>query len=244
MKPIKLNETEINKILEEFKNKLLKNKMADGKLNITQEYGYKDPGRKAQLIITTECFEKMLYLLLTNDDEIGWHFLTKKEEDNFICYDIKVYPQTVTSVTVDTDQEEYEKWFNEQPDEVVCNMKGHCHSHVKMATNPSGRDLGDQEKIVKQLTSDSYYIFMIVNKNLNYWIRIYDMTKNIMYDSEDIDVVIEHIPEFISDIDGKVKKQKTYTWNQKTSTSTKTGTQKKEEDDDYISPWGSQFYNY
>lgn len=64
------------------------------------------------------------------------------------------------------------------------------HSHVNMSTSPSAVDLTHQEKILSQLSSDMFYIFMIWNKKMEHTAKIFDLKNNTLYENKDIDVVI------------------------------------------------------
>lgn len=234
-KPIKLNDEEIDRILADLKEKIKKNKMADGKLKIEESFAYKAKN-KTTIVINPLCYQKMLYLLATQSKEVGWHMTVKREENAFICTDVLVYPQTVTGTTVDTDQKEYEKWFMEElSDEEANTLHCHCHSHVNMSVSPSSRDLGDQQNTISQLASNSFYIFMIWNKELDHWVRLYDMATNTMYENDDIEVIVDDVEGMDEDIKNKVN-VKSYT------APTKKSSKKKDEDDgDTLSPlldWG------
>lgn len=225
-KPIKLNEEEIDRILADLKEKIKKNKMADGKLKIEENFAYKAKS-KTTVMIEPFCYEKMLYLLATQSKEIGWHMTVRREENTFVCTDLLIYPQTVTGTTVDTDQKEYEKWFMEElSDEEVNTLHCHCHSHVNMGVSPSSRDLGDQQNTISQLTSNSFYIFMIWNKELDHWVRIYDMTTNTMYENDDIEVIVDDVAGMDEDIKSKVNVKSC------TAPAKKSSKKKNEEDDD------------
>ena len=137
---------------------------------------------------------KMVTLVMNFDKEVAWHGIAQRSEDpdkdEYIISDILVYSQKVTASTVETDQEEYETWLYELPDEVFNKVRMQGHSHVNMSTYPSGVDTTHQGKIMAQLDDDMFYIFMIWNKRLEKWIKIYDFAKNTMFENTDVDVKI------------------------------------------------------
>jgi len=183
-------------------------KMADGKINFTKTFTCDQ--RKATVYFTQEAWLKMAMLICSFDKEVAWHGLAKRgedeERDEYIIYDIIVYPQEVTGATVNTDQEEYEKWLMQFEDEDFFNIRMQGHSHVNMGVYPSAVDITHQEKILNQLENDMFYIFMIWNKSFNKHIKIYDLKKNILFEAADIDVVIRgDMGKFLTDAKEKVK---------------------------------------
>ena len=60
-----------------------------------------------------------------------------------------------------------------------------------MGTTPSGVDITHQEKILDQLEDSMFYIFMIWNKRGDKTIKIYDLEKNILFDTTDVTVQIQ-----------------------------------------------------
>lgn len=133
---------------------------------------------------------KSKLLIAMNDKEIAWHSLAKRGEDpekhEYIIYDVLVYPQEVTGTTVTTDQVRYQTWLYEQPDEVFNNIRAQCHSHVNMGVSPSGVDTSLYERILNQLSDEDFYIFTIGNKKGDLTVIIYDMGKNILFETKDV----------------------------------------------------------
>ena len=81
-----------------------------------------------------------------------------------------------------------------QPDEIYNKIRFHGHSHVNMATSPSGVDDTYQEQIIQQFMSspvdeNNFYIFGIFNKKGSYWLNIYDIYNNKFYETDDISYV-------------------------------------------------------
>lgn len=165
-------------------------RMTDGKLQFTKTFGQLD--RKANVYFTELAWMKMTALLREFDKEVAWHATAYRlpgDGDDYVIKDILVYPQTVTSTTVEMDTELYAQWKmdgwmaeDERFDNIHCQM----HSHVRMGVTPSPVDLTHQEEILAQLDDDAFYIFMIWNKNLVANIRIFDMQKNVLFETGDV----------------------------------------------------------
>lgn len=214
-RPIKITDEYRAAALREFAEALLRMRMTDGKISYTRELV--NTSRRATVYFTPSAWMKM-YMLITNfDKEVAWHGVAKRGDDptkdEYIISDILVYPQKVTAATVETDQEEYENWLYSQPDEVFNNLRMQGHSHVNMGVSPSSVDTTHQEKIMRQLDDDMFYIFMIWNKSFTKWVKVYDFAKNTMFETSDLDVKIISedcdLDAFLKDAKGLVKN--TYT---------------------------------
>lgn len=187
-KYIKLTEDVKASIIAEFARTIGLIKMSDGKVVFSKTLN--DIGEKATLYYTEEAWMKSKLLIAMNDKEIAWHSLAKRGEDptkhEYIIYDVLVYPQEVTGTTVTTDQVRYQTWLYEQPDEVFNNIRAQCHSHVNMGVSPSGVDTSLYERILNQLSDEDFYIFTIGNKKGDLTVIIYDMGKNILFETKDV----------------------------------------------------------
>ena len=174
----------------ELEKALSQARMTEGKLNFTKTFGQLD--RKAKVYFTELAWMKMTALLREFDKEVAWHATAYRlpgDEDEYVIKDILVYPQTVTSTTVEMDTELYAKWIMDgcmAEDERFDNIRCQMHSHVRMGVSPSPVDLTHQEEILEQLDEDAFYIFMIWNKNLVANIRIFDMQKNVLFETTDV----------------------------------------------------------
>lgn len=220
-KRIRLTEVDLDKIREEFEQALVKTKASDGKFTFSKTLD-KD-NRKAKIYFTEIAWLKMIMLVNNSPDEVGWHGIAERvgdhDKDEYMISDIIVYPQSVTGATVTTDQVEYQMWLAEQPDDVFNNLRMQGHSHVNMGTTPSQTDLTLYKNILEQLEDDDFYIFLIWNKKNDKTIKIYDMEKNLYFETADCET--EVIPgeigvaEFISGASELVKK---YTPAPKTTT--------------------------
>lgn len=202
----------------EFEKALAQTKFADGKLSFTKSFG--TVSRKAKIYISEIAWMKMTTLLREFSKEVAWHATAYRipgDKDEYFIKDVLVYPQTVTAATVDMDEAEYAKWLmegvmaeDERFDHIFCQM----HSHVNMSVFASGTDEQHQQEILSQLRDNDFYIFMIWNKRLEAYMRIFDMEKNILFEKEDIEWCVMDdtlgLAKFLED-SKKIVKEKTYT---------------------------------
>lgn len=191
-KPIRMTKELVSEICNEFLETISKSKIQDGKISYTKTLTYVN--RKATLVFSEVAWMKMQMLIADFNSEVAWHGVARRDDDEtldrYIVDDIIVYPQEVTGATVNTDQEKYQTWLYEQEDEVFNNIRFQGHSHVNMQVNPSGVDTTHQAQILEQLTDDMFYIFVIWNKKGDKTVKIYDLKKNIFFDTHDVDVEI------------------------------------------------------
>lgn len=212
-KPIKITEDVFDKIVEEVKEKLKKDKMSNGQFEYKCNLSSINKDR-ATLMFTPTAYIKMKGLVEDFTSEIGWHGTVERiDEHTWLVDDIYVYPQTVSSATVTTDPNEYLDWTESLPDEVFNKLHFHGHSHVNFAVNASSVDMAHRDEIVSQLREDDFYIFVIVNKKNEWSSVIYDMAQNILYESKDIDLTLTDVSEdtltFSEDSKKLVKQNKT-----------------------------------
>ena len=149
------------------------------------------PMRASKPVLTIKplCYMKMRHLVLQSGDEIAWHGFVKRDGMNFTLYDVIMYPQYNSAATTKSDEEEYSKWILRQYEfENFCDLKMHGHSHVNMGCTPSGTDTQFRENILKNLKKDSFYIFMIMNKQGSFTVELYDYVTGMIYDTSDITV--------------------------------------------------------
>jgi len=215
---IRLDTDDIASAVEQFKQALESAKLADGKFSFTTTIGKADD--KAMVIFAPLAWLKMQALISGFTSEVGWYCTARRSEneddDTYFIDDILVYPQSVTGAYVDFDEAEVSEWiFANREDDRVFNIRAHGHSHVNMATTPSGTDKAHYKKILEGLTPDGFFIFMIWNKSGSSYCEIYDMKKNILFEDGDISMGIdgvENIGDFLADAKTRVK-TKTYTQN-------------------------------
>lgn len=148
--------------------------------------------RRATIYFSEVAWLKMTALIREFSTEVAWHGIAYRDEDETKdCYyitDILVYPQKVSGGNVETDQEAYQTWLYALDDDQFNNLRMQGHSHVNMPTNPSSVDLNQQGKILEQMGSEDFYIFMIWNKSHTKNIKIYDIKKNVLFETEDVDI--------------------------------------------------------
>lgn len=202
-KQIRLTPENIAEIRQEFE-KALTGAISDGKINFIKTVPSLQ--RRAELQFTELAWYKMQSLIRECDKEVGWHGVAyRADEDGKDIYrieDILVYPQEVTGVTVTPDQQQYQMWLMRHPDEVFNNIRMQGHSHVNMSTTPSGVDTTFYEQILRQLDDSMFYIFLIWNKRNERYVKIYDMAKNVLFETADVTVTVlpaeNGIEEFLS----------------------------------------------
>ena len=204
-------------LAKQVNDSLAKARLTDGVFRFCKDFRFErkfddyKTKERAKLRITPEAFSKILLTVSTETKEVGWHCVTERVSDTeFVIKDILIYPQKVTGVTVETDDEEYTKWLIKIGEDNFANLKGHCHSHVNMGVSPSDVDMRHREKITAQLSKDDYYIFMIWNKNVQWSASIYNMPTNTQFETQDIDLFVEYsngetAGDLIKDLNEKVK---------------------------------------
>lgn len=190
-KIIKMTSQNMDEIRRDFEEALRGAKLSDGKISFTKTFS--NIQRKANLYFTELAYLKMLTLVREFDKEVAWHGIAHRcedEEDAYIISDILVYPQEVTGATVNTDQEKYQMWLMSHNDDVFNNIRMQGHSHVNMATSPSTVDTSLYDRILEQLDDDMFYIFLIWNKRNEKTIKIYDLAKNVLFETADVTVSV------------------------------------------------------
>lgn len=214
-KNIKITDESLNEVRKAFEEALSTGKFSDGKITFTKTLGIVN--RKATVFFTELAWLKMQTLIREFDKEVAWHGIAKRGEDaskdEYYITDILVYPQEVTGATVSTDQEKYQMWLMNHDDEVFNNIRMQGHSHVNMGVTPSIVDTSLYDRILEQLDDDMFYIFMIWNKRKEKTIKIYDLAKNILFDTSDVTVEVlddgTGIEKFLKDAKDAVKDKPT-----------------------------------
>lgn len=210
MQPIKLSEKFVQEAAREFVAKLSGlDVSANTSVTFSHKLAKKAEGTARPTIhFTEEAYSKMQALVRHFSSEIAWHGTVERDGLTFTVTDIFVYPQTVTDVTVETDQTKYEVWLNSLDDDTFNHLRLQGHSHVSMACDPSGTDLSNQKRLIDTLRKDNYEVFIIWNKRNEWTARIYDLAANVMYDENDIDVTYEptKTDEFIEEAEKQLSK--------------------------------------
>ena len=186
MRPIRLNQEHLATIREHLDN-LLNTYKADEYLTLKLDASVCTVDvPKPTVFLTASAYVKMTYLIHTSNKELAWHGTVTKIENNYLIEDIFVYPQTVTSATVDSDDDKYPIWCMNLSDEVINKLRFQGHSHVSMSASPSGRDTTNWKDFLNILKEDEFYIFCIGNKKGDYYWTIYDNAINVMFENKDI----------------------------------------------------------
>lgn len=210
MRYIKLTDELKKSVLKTFQEKLNNERFSDKRISFTFDLDNKDLDNDDKVILNIRptAWLKMWTLVHSENKEIGWHgLITRHSEKIFELTDIMMYPQVTTAVTVVTDDVEYGNWLHKEvSDEDINHLRFHGHSHVNMGTSPSGVDTTWYDQILQGLEADDFYIFMILNKREDYFIEIYDLKTNTIYEKKDITINI--IMENDNYLDNWVDKQK------------------------------------
>ena len=211
----------LEKAAQEFEEHLAQNKIAGGKINFSfgnyvKSFEQKD--RKAELYFTEAAWLKMSALVSEFSTEVAWHGVAFRDEDDakdaYYITDVIVYPQKVSGGNVETDQEEYQTWLYSLSDDQFNNLRMQGHSHVNMGVTPSGVDLTQQGKILEQMHGDMFYIFLIWNKSNQKTIKIYDLKKNVLFETEDVEVkVLDDLIGLKQFVESAKAVCKTYSYN-------------------------------
>lgn len=211
---ITLTEAQIEQYADEFKAELRKGRFDGADIKFQKTLPKRE--ERASVVFHPNAWTKMTLLLNKCDKEVAWHGVAHRADvegkNIYLISDIVVYPQTVTSATVDMDTEKYAKWLQEHDeDDRFENLRMQGHSHVNMGVTPSGTDIGHQMDILSMLGPDSFYIFMIYNKRHEHYVRIFDMAKNTVFETADVDVSIYGLDEFFKEIKENVV-ERSYTY--------------------------------
>lgn len=229
MKHIKIDDEVKEDLIENFKKYINTTKLTESNIHYTAAIDNlvdKTKYPKARLYISAIAYLKMMLYVRDTSTEIAWHGTVKRHGKNvFQITDVMLYPQTVTGATVNTDQDKYNEWIQDLDDDTHNSMRFQGHSHVNMGVTPSGTDMTFYNDILQVLPNNDFYIFMIMNKQGNMTLLIYDLAENIIYENEDIDYSIindtqsRSLEEGFTEILDEIKEQKedyckTYSYQQ------------------------------
>ena len=193
-KKIFVDENTIELLIEQLKAKYGGTRCYSGSLTLSAQMESNDS--RATIRFTAPAWSKMIALVMEFSTEVQWHGLVRRINDTtFEVYDIITFPHEVSAATVVSEFEPYQKWRDELPDEVFNAEHFHGHSHVNMAVAPSSTDAKYRKDLVTQLPvaegMDSFYLFMIVNKHMEWSGQIFDLKNNAMYDEKNIDLDVQ-----------------------------------------------------
>lgn len=124
--------------------------------------------------------------------EIGWYGTVDVLADGKLLVDaVYLFPQEVSAATTETSGQDqnkfimklFEKYDTEKAGDIINRLRLWGHSHVNMATNPSGTDDNQMINFADNLiNSDTpFMIRLIMNKRGDVRYDIYDYAMNIAY---------------------------------------------------------------
>lgn len=201
MRRIKITDTLKEDVLQAFQKYLNTTRLSQNKINFNLDItDVNEDLPRPQVIFTKEAYIKMNTLIEENTTEVGWHGTVIREGNTFTIMDILVYPQQVTGATVTTDEVEYGNWLHLQLlDEQINTLRFHGHSHVNFGVTPSGVDTTWYDQLLQTLSDEDYYITLIKNKKGDVFIELYDLKTNIIYETKDIDIIVQLETESLDD---------------------------------------------
>lgn len=141
--------------------------------------------KKARVVFTPKAWSKMWLLVDNFNSEVAWNGLCRRDAEHenwFWIEDILVHAQTVTSGTVRTDPVQYDAWLDTFDDDTFNRIRMHGHSHYYAGAFASQLDVELQNDIIAQLSGDMFYIFLIVNRRRDIWVKIVDKKTDTTYD--------------------------------------------------------------
>lgn len=250
MRYIKITEDIQQKAVLDFTSYIAKALTVDGKFTYSMPKPPK-PENKINIVFKQKAWAKMIGLVQEFQSEVGWNGVVEKREDAYYITDIVVYPQEVTSATVNVDTSKYGMWRANLPEETYNAIRFQGHSHVNMGVSPSSTDVDYQNNILNSLEDGDFYIFMIINKSRDIWVALFDKENNVVFEKEDITVEYESsfVDEFVDEAKSLVTK-KIYTptysnnWGKNTYSTGKTAGKKKEKKKDPVDDLYDEDGNY
>lgn len=180
-----------NKLIEKFKKDLNDlGKQTKNKIQMEIPLEVKKGFKKPKVVFTKTAWEKCKALVDNCGTEIGWRGFVTKNKNVYTISDIVVYPQIATGSTITTDDDELFKFEMSIPTAQFNTMRMQGHSHCNFAATPSGQDESMYQTFLNGLGPKDYFIFMILNKREQLYMRIYDLEANLKFENEEIEVVI------------------------------------------------------
>ncbi len=192
MQYIKINEELKTNLISKFSTYLNSARLNDKHIHFSATLDTPEEIVKTNIFIEAAAYLKMMIYVRDTNTEIAWHGTVERNQEKNYYYikDVFLYPQKLAAATVQTDQDKYNKWLEELDDETYNKLRFQGHSHVNFGVTPSGTDLNYYNDILQVLPSTDYYIFMIMNKSGDMTFLVYDLAKNIVYNTQDVNVRI------------------------------------------------------
>lgn len=236
---IKPFEKQIRKTVETQLTKLFEgsDKLCNNTLNLNISFKNFIKKQKAPVVrFTPTAWLQMNTLVQSCDKEIAAHGIVKRNKNTYTITEIIVYPQEITGATVQA-TDDYGPWLMDLPDNVFDNLRFQFHSHVNMMPSPSGVDLELYETLTKNIKD--FYIFMIMNKRNAFEIFVYDIEKNCIFETKDIEVEValnakQSVTEWYKEVTKKnIKEKKSYYYSYAKKKNNSVGESSLFDDDDY-----------
>lgn len=189
MRQLSMTEEYINQVLDDVRKQIENAKFSTDKItyNISLSREKLSGDDRVQVHFSEAAYYKMKELIDQSSKEIGWDGIVHRDTENkriFYIDDIIVYPQTVTTSTVNTDDEKYSVWLMGLDDDTFNHRRFNGHSHVNMGTAPSGVDMTYREQSMKNI--NDFFIFGIFNKRGESNMAVYDVENNALYENDDV----------------------------------------------------------
>ena len=137
-----------------------------------------------KLIYTSEVFANMLNLMHTDHaktQEFGFMGEIERDGINYIVTKLHILPQKTTAAYFETDDDKYPEWLGKtfpKPEDRR-KLRLQAHSHVNMATSPSGVDDTQIRKMIDNVKD--YFIQLIINHKMENTVNLYSKEKNLIY---------------------------------------------------------------
>lgn len=211
MRPITITPEMHDELMEKFSSHLKNLMMTSNSFSFSQSIMDVKNKDKVFITFTMKAYIKMRDLIDRYNSEVGWFgFIDKISDLEYQITDICVYPQLVTGTTV---KETNESWDDDMPIEQIKRRHFHGHSHVNMAPTPSGTDMKHRDDQLALVNKNSFWLFMITNKQCAWTAALFDLANNVVYNTDDILIDVDlGDGEMLSDfVDESAKRIKTQT---------------------------------
>lgn len=151
--------------------------------------------KKPTLLINSNVYTKMYELVKQSPIEIQWHMLVDRdlETQEYLIYDVMLFPQTNSGTSTTTDQDEFAKWQTELIKDTtfpIEHLRGHGHSHVNMNVYSSGIDDAYQRDLITKVDNGDFYLFLVLNKKMDMYAILYDFAQQIIFETSDMNIQI------------------------------------------------------
>lgn len=194
MEKLRINQEEKEVMAKEILKQLEKcNRLSDFKLDFKNVEKVIKPEHKPIVQMTPEIYTKMYSLVHASPVEISWHGLVSRDKENdiYTIYDIVMFPQINGPTSTATDEKDFSDWMTSlimDPEFPIQDLRMHGHSHVNMQVFSSGIDDAYQKELIAKVEDDDYYLFLVLNKKQEICVLLYDFSKQILFNTNDVEV--------------------------------------------------------